>query len=816
MTQRFTVTGMNCAACSARVEKVVNALPGVMRAEVNLLSGTMRTEYDEALCSADSIISAVKNAGYGASVAQPEKPSDPVSEKQTDGSMRVRLGLSVLFLLALMYLTMGPMLKLPLPGFLTESRLLFAAVQFFLTAPVVWLNRDYYQKGFPALFRGSPNMDTLVAVGSAAAFLYGIYVILAMIFVPVRRQNVGQMLYFEASAMILTLVSVGKYLESRAKRRTGDAVASLKELAPKTATVERDGNEIEIPAEEIRAGDIVVVCPGGRIPADGTVLSGSASVDESALTGESLPVEKAEGDKVCAATVNRSGCFRFRADKVGEETTLAQIIRTVEDASGSKAPIARLADKVAGIFVPVVMTVALLAAFIWAIIGKDFDFCLDIAISVLVISCPCAMGLATPVAITVGMGQGAKHGILFKSAEALELLRKVDTAVLDKTGTLTEGKPVVTDVLPEKIDEGSLLLLAASLEQGSEHPLAGAVMQKAADSGISPKPVRDFLTATGYGVCGKIEGKLFFAGNLSYMEQNGIPASVNASVLSQGKTPMYFGAKGLYLGLIAAADRPKPDAGEAIRLLKNRALQVIMLTGDNTVTASAVASELQTDRVIAQVLPQDKETEIVRLQKQGRTVLMIGDGINDSPALARADVGMAVGTGTDIAIEAADVVLMRQDMTAIAAAIDLSKAVLRTIKENLFWAFFYNILGIPVAAGALYPAFGLLLNPMISAAAMSISSLFVVTNALRLRSFQPKISKQEEKTMDPKENKTVLKVEGMMCEHCKARVEKALQAVPGVQTVSVDLAAKTAAVTGCADVGALVKAVTDAGYSVCQ
>ena len=815
MTQRFIVTGMSCAACSARVEKTVNALDGVVRAEVNLLSGTMQAEYDEKKISASSIVAAVRNAGYDASAFEARKLSDKMSVETPDRPMFLRLGLSVMFLLALMYLTMGRMIGLPIPNVLQENSLLYAAVQLVLTLPVIWLNRAYYQKGIPALFRRAPNMDTLVAVGSAAAFLYGVYVISAMIFAPVRRNGTGQMLYFEAAAMILTLVTVGKYLETRAKRKTGDALASLMELAPKTAVVERGDTEVEIPAEEVQEGDIVIVRPGGSIPADGTVLSGAASVDESALTGESLPVEKSAGDRVCAATVNRSGYFRFRAEKVGEETTLAQIIRIVEEAGGSKAPIARLADKVAGIFVPTVMSIALLAAVIWGLAGKSFDFCLNIAISVLVISCPCALGLATPVAIMVGTGQGAKYGILFKSAETLETLHKVNTVVMDKTGTLTEGRPVVSDLLPQSIDEETLLSLAASLEQGSEHPLAGAVMQKASERGIVPKKVCDFLAVPGRGVCGTIDGKTFFGGNLSYMKENGIPAVADDAVLKQGKTPMYFGSGSLYLGMIAVADRPKKDAKEAVRCLKERAVRVVMLTGDSSVTANAVASELQISDVIAQVLPQDKDAAISSLMQQGNTVLMVGDGINDSPALVRADVGMAVGTGTDIAIGSADVVLMQQDLTRIAAAIDLSKAVLKNIKENLFWAFFYNALGIPIAAGVLYPAFGILLNPMISAAAMSLSSLFVVTNALRLRKFQPKIHIQEETTVKNEEKVTVLKVDGMMCEHCKARVENALQAVPGVQTVTVDLSAKTAAVTGNADFETLKKAVTDAGYSVC-
>lgn len=807
MKKRYMVTGMSCAACAARVEKVVSALDGVKKAEVNLLAGTLTADFDEAKVTDACIIAAVQNAGYGAS-AETGKTAVKKQNETQNKQMAWRLGLSLAFLLVLVYFTMGPMIGLPIPTLFRENKLVFAIFQLALTLPVVWLNRAYYKKGIPALFRGAPNMDTLVAVGSLAALLYGIYAITVMAADPARQE--GQRLYFEAAAMILTLVTVGKFLETRAKGKTGDALASLIDLAPKTACVLRDGKETEISAEEVCVGDIVVMRPGGRIPVDGTILEGDASVDESALTGESLPADKTVGDTVASATVNLSGYFRFRADRVGEDTTLAQIIRIVEDAGGSKAPIARLADKVAGVFVPVVMTIAVVAAIIWALVGKDFDFCLNIAISVLVISCPCALGLATPVAIMVGTGQGAKHGILLKSAETLENLHKVDTVVFDKTGTLTEGSPAVTDVIPADGTEDNLLMLAAALEQASEHPLAKAIVRETERRQLTLLPVASFETVPGRGVCGTVNDKKILGGNLLYLQELGISVREDPQFAKQGKTALYFADGDGFLGTVALADAPKPDAAQTVALLRDRGLDTVMLTGDNAVTAQAIAGKMLISEIRAQVLPQQKEAVISNLRQDGKTVLMVGDGINDSPALICADIGMAVGTGTDIAVEAADVVLMRHELTDIVTAFDLSKAVTRNIKENLFWAFFYNTLGIPIAAGVLYPTFGILLNPMISAAAMSLSSLFVVTNALRLRNFKPDFTEKEKLTME----KTELHINGMMCEHCKARVEKALQAVEGVQSVEVKLRKKTAIVTGTADREALCKAVTDAGYTV--
>lgn len=814
MKQRFVVTGMSCAACSARVEKTVNALAGIQTAEVNLLSGTMRVEFNEQICNIEKIISAVRAAGYDASLLKKTHIDVLTQKQETERKMQLRLWLSVPLLLVLAYFTMGPMIGFPTLPIFHDNALVFALFQLILVAPIVWLNRAYYQKGIPALFHGNPNMDTLVSVSSIAALLYSIYVIIAMAVHSELQQSLGTHLYFEAAAMILTLITVGKYLESIAKGKTGDAVASLINLSPKTATVEKDGIEAEIPVEAVSRGDIVIVRPGGQIPVDGTILSGTASIDESALTGESLPIDKTSGDKVSAATVNLSGYFRFRAEQVGDDTTLAQIIRIVEEAGGSKAPIARLADKVAGVFVPVVMSIAAVAAIIWALLGKDTAFCLNIAISVLVISCPCALGLATPVAIMVGTGQAAKQGMLFKNAEALEQLHKVTTVITDKTGTLTDGKPTVTDICPTGIDGATLLSLAASLERGSEHPISAAILAKAEELSVPIKPVVAFQTILGRGIRGNIEGQTFYAGNAAFMRSCGVEIPHENNLTSQGKTVVYFGADGgSFLGTVAVADEPRAYAADMIAQLQARGLEVIMLTGDSQTAAEYIASRMKIDRVIAQVLPQMKEAEIRKLQADGKTVLMIGDGINDSPALRRADVGMAIGTGTDIAVEAADVVIIRHSLTDIVSAFDLSKAVIRNIKENLFWAFFYNTLGIPIAAGVLYPAFGLLLNPMISAAAMSLSSLFVVTNALRLRKYHPIIINKENLAMNEVKT-TELKIDGMMCEHCKARVEKALLGVSGVQSVTVDLHSKSAAVIGTADAGTLKQAVTDAGYTV--
>ena len=838
MKQKFTVTGMTCAACSARVEKVTRALPGVRSAQVNLLAGSMAVDFDEAACSDESIIQAVTAAGYGALLpdgeAGSQKRTDPNAEALKN--MRMRILVSACFLIPLMYLTMGHMAHLPVPHIFhgTHNALILAFTQFLLTLPIVIVNRTYYVRGFRSLFHRAPNMDSLIAVGSGAALIYGVAAIYAIGYglghmdTDMVTRYAGD-LYFESAAMILTLVTLGKYFETRAKSQTGQAIAKLLELAPKTATVRRGDQELTIPAEQVVLGDLVVVRPGAAIPVDGVVVEGTSSVDESALTGESIPVEKQPGDRVAAATINKSGAFVFRADKVGQDTTLSQIIRLVEEAGASKAPISRLADKIAGVFVPVVMSIALIACIAWLIAGKPFAFALTIAIAVLVISCPCALGLATPVAIMVGTGRAAQLGILFKSAEALETLHKVDAVVLDKTGTLTEGKPVVTDLAPEGISARELLEIASSLEQPSEHPLAEAILKKAAEDGITPRAVQDFQAVSGRGVTGSVGGVRYFAGNEAYLKENGIahPDGVTDRFARQGKTPLLFASEGKFLGVVAVQDVPKATSRAAVAAFEKMGLEVWMLTGDHAVTAAAVARELGISHVVPEVLPGDKLAHVKSLQAQGKRVAMVGDGINDAPALTQADVGIAIGAGTDVAVESADVVLMRSDLLDAVHAVELSRAVIRNIKMNLFWAFFYNSLGIPIAAGVLYPAFGLKLSPMLGALAMSMSSVCVVCNALRLRLFKPRaidVSASagdpavEVKSMEPKKGDSVmateLKIEGMMCGHCKAAVEKALSGVPGVTGVTVDLEGKKAAVEGTAERAALEKAVTDAGYEV--
>ena len=826
MKIRFQVTGMTCAACSARVEKVTRQTAGVDSAEVNLLANTMVVEAkDESVIPA--IQKAVSDAGYGAIPETPGKKAapQPVQTENPLKEMKTRLIASAVFLVVLMYFTMGHMIGLPVPMWYHHNPLMGALLQFFLTLPVVYLNRVYYTRGLKALWHRAPNMDSLIAVGSLAALIYGVAALFRMAAAMGNGDmetvhKYGENLYFESASMILTLITLGKFLETRAKGKTGDAIRALMDLSPKTATVRRDGVETEVAVEDVRLGDMVIVRSGGRIPVDGTVLSGRASVDQSALTGESVPVEKAVGDTVAAATINTEGYLEFRADKVGEDTTLSQIIRMVEEAGGSKAPIARLADKIAGVFVPVVMGIALVAFAVWIIAKGDLEFALNIGISVLVISCPCALGLATPVAIMVGTGRGARMGLLFKNAEALENLHKVDTVVVDKTGTLTTGKPAVTDILPGGLPEAELLKLAAALEEKSEHPFAKAILEKAA--GVDHPQAEKFETIPGKGVSGVIEGKKFFGGNGRLMEELGVQIPALPDSVDAGGTPLHFASEnGTYLGTIVAADVLKADSVAAVAAMKKMHLNVVMLTGDNEKTAKAIAAKAGIDRVISDVLPGDKAGAVERLRKEGHKVVMVGDGINDAPALVTADVGLAIGNGTDIAIESADVVLMNGSLMGVGNAVALSRATIRNIKENLFWAFFYNCLGIPVAAGALYPAFRILLNPMIGAAAMSCSSVFVVTNALRLRFFKPKEIETEpvnnvEHTTIKEETamKTVIHVEGMMCGHCKMHVENACKGVPGVTDAVVDLAAKNVTVTGDANLAALKAAITEAGYQV--
>ena len=827
MKLKFIVTGMTCAACSARVEKVSKAVAGVNNVEVNLLAGKMAVEADSADVSGQ-IQQAVRDAGYGIRLDDGKQINQKTETPQTDAlkEMKKRIIGSAVFLVILMYFTMGHMAGLPLPHWYhgTQNAMVAALLQFLLTLPAVYLNRVYFTRGIKALWKRSPNMDSLIAVGSGAALVYGV-VVLFLMAAALGRGDLTAVeaysgdLYFESAAMILTLVTLGKFLETRAKGKTGDAVKALMDLRPKTASVKRGGAVTEIPVEEVVIGDIVLVRSGGHIPIDGTVVSGTAFVDQSALTGESVPVEVEAGHHVAAATTVSTGYLEIKAEKVGEDTTLSQIIRLVEEAGGSKAPIARLADKIAGIFVPVVMTIAAIAFVIWQLAGKGMEFSLTTAIAVLVISCPCALGLATPVAIMVGTGRGARMGVLFKNAAALENLHHVDTVVLDKTGTLTTGKPAVTDILPGDEEEFTLLMIAAALESKSEHPFAKAILERAKE--IPVAEAEDFETLPGRGVTATVGAVRYYGGNRRLMEELGVAVPAYEELAAMGKTPLYFASEdGLYLGAIAAADVLKQDSAEAVAALRNMGLRVVMLTGDNEKTASAIAAAAGIEHVVADVLPGEKANEVKKLQQQGQRVLMVGDGINDAPALVTADVGMAIGAGTDIALDSADVVLMRNSLVAAASAIELSKATVRNIKQNLFWAFFYNALGIPVAAGALYPGFGIQLSPMIGSAAMIMSSVFVVTNALRLRLFKPSIQpaeKEEIATEEPKEEvkmETVIMVEGMMCPHCKARVEQVCKAVPGAADAVVDLQAKNVTVSGAADVEALKKAITDAGYEV--
>jgi Cu+-exporting ATPase len=750
--EKFSVVGMTCSSCSAAVERAVGHMDGVSSVNVNLLSNNMTVEYDDSLVEPSAIMSTVNDAGYSASLAGSDAPAktNEVSQVEDEiNEMKHRAIVSMVFMVLLMYVAMGHMVGLPVPSFLlgVENAAAMALVQFLLTLPVIYVNRRYYQTGFKTLWRRSPNMDSLIAVGSGAAIVYGVFAMFRIgwglghgdLDLVMRYSHD---LYFESAAMILALITLGKFLEARSKGRTSDAIAKLIGLAPKVATVIRNDMEVEVAVADLVEGDIIVIKPGQSIPVDGVIVDGSSAVDESALTGESIPVAKRVGDKVISATINKSGAFRFKATRIGDDTTLAQIIRLVEEASSSKAPIAKLADKISGIFVPVVISIAITAFVVWLLLGYPFEFALTIGIAVLVISCPCALGLATPVAIMVSTGQGALHGILIKSAESLETAHSVDTVVLDKTGTITEGKPQVTDVITgSTLSEAELLTIAASLEKSSEHPLAEAIVTKGMEEEVHFKQVTDFLAAPGKGVQGKIGEKDYLAGNLSFMHDNKIDLGQLESqaddLAEQGKTPMYFANTTEVLGIIAVADVIKPSSKPAIQRLKNLGVDVVMLTGDNKRTAEAIRRELGIERVIAEVLPEDKEREIRTLQEQGKTVAMVGDGVNDAPALARADVGIAIGAGTDVAIESADIVLMKDDLNDVPTTIKLSKATLRNIKQNLFWAFFYNALGIPLAAGLLYPFYGWRLNPMYAAAAMSLSSIFVVSNALRLRRFNP-------------------------------------------------------------------------------
>ena len=865
MQEKYNVTGMTCAACQARVQKSVAHLNGVQDCNVNLLKNSMVVTYDDQTVNSGQIIAAVEKAGYGASLQQAKGKSaaqavSPVdTAKKEYETMKRRVIWSFVFTIPLFYISMGHMMGWPLPGFFlgTENSMIYALTLFLLALPVAIINNKYYRMGFKTLFHGSPNMDSLIALGSGASLAYGVYALykiawgfgygdLAMV------EQFTHDLYFEGAGTILTLITLGKFFEARAKGRTSDAINKLMNLAPKKATVVRDGVETVIPAEEVEKGDILIVKAGESVPVDGVLLEGTGSLDESAITGESIPVDKQAGDKVIGATINQSGYFKMRADKVGDETALSQIIKLVDEATSSKAPIAKLADKVAGIFVPIVIGIALLAMAVWLICGATFEFAMTIAVSVLVVSCPCALGLATPTAIMVGTGRGASNGILIKSAEALETAHSVNVVVMDKTGTITQGKPVVTDLACHSgVAEDHLLQIAASLEKLSEHPLARAIVAEAEKRNMQFLPVEQFEQIPGQGIKGSIEGITCLAGNQKLLNAEGVHdqalEQLQDQMADQGKTPLFFAAAGKLIGMVAVADVVKPSSKQAIADLQAMGIEVVMLTGDHKKTAEAIRRQVGLDRVVAEVLPQDKEQEVPQLQESGKEVAMVGDGINDAPALARADVGIAIGAGTDVAMESADIVLMRSDLLDVAGAIELSKATIRNIKENLFWAFFYNIIGIPIAAGCWYTAFNLKMNPMVAALAMSFSSVFVVSNALRLRFFKPKHGSAvsasaaesaapvtasipagapllepsaKQTTINQSNGGTTMKkelmIEGMMCQNCVKHVTHALEGIPSVTDVQVSLENKKATVNVPESVTdeALKAAVTEAGYEV--
>ena len=832
--EQYTVTGMSCAACSARVEKAVSAVPGVTSCSVSLLTNSMGVE---GTASAEAVVSAVQAAGYGASLKGAScaptaaAQEDALADRETPALKR-RLIASLGFLLALMYVSMGHMMwGWPLPTCLANNHVAMGLLQMLLTIAVMVINQKFFINGFRSLLHGAPNMDTLVALGAAASFGYSTYALFAMTGAQVRGDAAAVMqymheFYFESAAMILALITVGKMLEARSKGKTTDALRSLMKLAPQTATLVRGGQEIAVPIAQVRRGDVFVVRPGESIPVDGVVLEGESAVNESALTGESIPVDKAVGDSVSAATTNQSGFLRCEATRVGEDTTLSQIIRMVSDAAATKAPIAKVADRVSGVFVPAVIALAILTTAVWLLCGQSIGFALARGISVLVISCPCALGLATPVAIMVGNGLGAKNGILFKTAVSLEETGKTEIVALDKTGTITQGEPRVTDVLPaEGMTQGALLSLAAALEQRSEHPLARAVMMRAEEDGLTAAPVGDFRALLGNGLTATLSGETLLGGSLSFVSsQVDVPRSIRQkaeALAEEGKTPLLFAQAGRLAGVIAVADVIKADSPAAIAALRNMGIRVVMLTGDNEKTARAIGRLAGVDEVIAGVLPEGKESVIRRLQAQGK-VAMVGDGINDAPALTRADIGIAIGAGTDVAIDAADVVLMKSRLSDVPAAIRLSRATLRNIHENLFWAFFYNVIGIPLAAGVWIPLFGWTLNPMFGAAAMSLSSFCVVSNALRLNLFKlhdagkdKKINRHSKHKEETTMVKT-MKIEGMMCGHCEAAVKKALEAIDGVASAEVSHTDGTAVVTLSKPVenAALRKAVEDKDYTV--
>lgn len=850
----FNITGMTCAACSARVEKTVAGLEGVQQAAVNLLTNSMEVRFDEGVLTAQDIIKAVEKTGYGASVKGKESASQKAGKTAAEAEVKnakIRLVWSVIFLAPLFYISMGHMAGLPIPSFLhgTENALSFAFTQFLLTVPIVFINFHYFKNGFKNLFRLSPNMDSLIAIGASAAVVYGIVAIYRISWGMghddmqlVHRYSMD--LYFESAGTILTLITLGKLLESKAKRKTTDAITGLINLRPQTAVVIRDGKQTEVPIDQVAAGDIVAVKQGGAVPVDGIIVSGSCTVDESIITGESMPVEKQTGDSVIGAAINLSGYAEVRATKVGQDSTLNQIIKLVEEASATKAPVARLADKISGVFVPVVIAIAVVAAVVWRLLGYGTEFALSTGIAVLVISCPCALGLATPTAIMTGTGRGAQMGILIKSAEALETAGHIDTVVLDKTGTITEGKPRVTDIIPLSADKQELLSAALAVESLSEHPLARAVVEYAKKTDCKELKAEGFVSCGGKGVSAEVQGKTVYAGNIRLMQEKGIDVFEQRQTIDalaqQGKTPLFFAKNKSIMGIIAVADVVKETSAAAVKELKDMNIGVVMLTGDNKATAKAIGDSCGIDNVVAEVLPQDKEQQVRQLQQSGYRVAMVGDGINDAPALAKADVGVAIGAGTDIAIDSADVVLVKSSLLDIVKLIQLSRATMRNIKENLFWALIYNTIGIPLAAGVFFSLLGWRLNPMYGAAAMCFSSVCVVLNALRLRTFKPRLKYSAEKaannrsvdgnpecglggteenlthnnTEDTAMTKTVI-IDGMRCSHCSGRVQQVLNSLPGVKA-EVSLDKKCAVVTGSADNEEIKKAVENAGYKVVE
>lgn len=817
--ETFDVQGMTCSSCVAHVEKAVKKLDGIENVNVNLLSNNMVVEYNEEVVNNEKIIKSVEESGYGASLKNCNnenisKNNSSLDNSKTIKGMKNRLIVSIIFWIPLMYLAMHHN---------HTNSINYAFLQFLLLLPILYVNKNYFIVGFKRLLKKSPNMDSLIALGSSAATIYGVYTIF-MIGQALQIsdfefvQNLVSNLYFESAGTILTLVTVGKYLEAKSKGKTGDAISKLINLAPKTAIVLRNKQEEQIKIEEIVQGDIVIIKPGSSIPVDGIIVEGNSAVDQSAITGESIPVNKNVGDNVVSGTVNQNGYFKMKATKVGNDTTLSQIIHLVEEAGNSKAPISRLADKVSGVFVPIVITIAVLSVIVWILQGQNFEFALNIGISVLVISCPCALGLATPVAIMVGTGKAAENGILVKSAENLEMLHSIDTVVLDKTGTITEGKPKVTDIICE-IDENELLQIAGSIENNSKHPLAVAVVEEANNRNIQLLDVLEFENVSGRGLKAKTNGEQYFVGSKNFMNENKIDFyNIDISnFLNQGKTVIYVANSKKVIGAIAIADKVKNDSPQAIEQLKKANIEVVMLTGDTKVVAQNIADTVGIDNVISEVLPQDKSNEVEKLQKQGKKVAFVGDGINDSPALVKSDVGIAIGNGTDIAIESADIVLMKNSLLDVVTSIDLGKTVIKNIKMSLFWAFFYNIIGIPIAAGVFYLKFGLKLNPMIGALAMSFSSVSVVTNALRLQKFKPKINISiQNKIEEEKIMKKTINIEGMQCNHCKMSVEKALQSIDGVEKVEVSLENKNAVIEANTEIDDenIKEVIEEAGFEV--